>query len=234
MLILALLRNLPKRLRATSWGKPNGLSLFSRKVTIVGSGGIALALLQMLAPFDVEVTIVRRRAEALDDEVVPPNLKNKLRVESFKNLHQVLPQTEVLVLAAALTAETENMIAGKELSLLPKHAIVVNVARGEVIHTDSLVTALQTGQISGAGLDVTAPEPLPQDHPLWKLKRDPGAPYDEELQPDERGNVIITPHTADTPVMIAPLLAMRFANNTRALLEAKGLFEGVVDTEYAY
>ncbi|CAO1613221.1 unnamed protein product [Sympodiomycopsis kandeliae] len=233
-LALALLRNFPKRIRATEWGTSSGLSLFGRKVTIIGAGGITLALLALLAPFDVQVTVLRRRAEPLDDSVIPPQLKSRLKVDSFKTLHDHLPSTEVLFLAAALTADTKGIIGAKEFEALPTHAVVVNVARGEHIQTDALVQAIQKGSVAGVGTDVTAPEPLPSDHPLWKVKREPNAAYEKELPPDEFGNLIITPHTADTATMCGPLLKMRFATNAKALLAGDGKFEGVIDNEHAY
>jgi phosphoglycerate dehydrogenase-like enzyme len=95
-------------------------------------------------------------------------------------------------------------------------AILVNIGRGGLVDTDALVAALSTGRIAGAGVDVTDPEPLPDGHPLWS------AP-----------NVIITPHSADTPAMTAPLLAHRVANNTRAFL-GRGGFDGVVDPAVGY
>lgn len=243
-LILALLRKLPQRIRSTSWAPAAGLSLYNRRVTIVGAGGITLALLSQIAPFSPHVTVLRRRSEPLDDAVVPEGLRRRVKVDSFKQLHDVLPKTEVLVIAAALTPETNGMIGAKELSLLPSHAILVNVARGEHVQTDALVEALRKGKLAGAGIDVTAPEPLPDGHPLWDVEVESEAALkgiDEELRPSgqaktggSRANVIVTPHTADTPAMIRPLLIMRFVANLKALKEGKGKFEGVVDNEHAY
>ncbi|CAO1620388.1 unnamed protein product [Parajaminaea phylloscopi] len=240
-LILALLRKLPQRVRATTWGPSAGLSLFGRRVTIIGAGGITLSLLSQIAPFAPEVTVLRRKAEPLDDEVVPEQLKGRVTVDSFTKLHDILPKTEILVIAAALTPETKGMIGEKELSLLPSHGILVNVARGEHVQTDALVDALRNGTLAGAGIDVTAPEPLPDGHALWNLSVDPAKVdrIDPDLRPDgpngdTRANLIITPHTADTQAMCAPLLVDRFATNAKALLRGDGKFEGVVDTEHAY
>lgn len=240
-LILALLRKIPQRVRAKSWASPAGLSLYGRRVTIVGAGGITLSLLSQIAPFVPEVTVLRRKAEPLDDEVIPEQLKGHIRVDSFTRLHDILPQTEVLVIAAALTPETTGMIGEKELCLLPAHAILVNVARGEHVQTDALVAALRNGTLAGAGVDVTVPEPLPEGHPLWDLSVNPAKidKIDAELRPnglhgDTRANLIVTPHTADTPAMVAPLLVNRFATNAEALARDDGRFEGVVDTEHAY
>ena len=93
-----------------------------------------------------------------------------------------LPGADLVVLALALTAETEGIIAADELALMERHAWLVNVARGRHVVTDDLVAALRDGVIGGAGLDVTDPEPLPDDHPLWSLP-----------------NCIITPHVGNTP-----------------------------------
>jgi phosphoglycerate dehydrogenase-like enzyme len=95
-------------------------------------------------------------------------------------------------------------------------AWLVNVARGRHVVTDALVQSLVRHEIAGAALDVTDPEPLPDDHPLWALS-----------------NCIITPHTADTPEMTAPLLAARIAANV-AHLAAGEPFEGLIDAEAGY
>lgn len=95
-------------------------------------------------------------------------------------------------------------------------AVLVNVARGGLVDTDALVQALASESIAGAGLDVTDPEPLPDGHPLWAEPR-----------------VIITPHSADTPDMTAPLLAERIRANVLAFL-GDGRFEGIVDPGAGY
>ena len=98
-----------------------------------------------------------------------------------------LPGADLVVLALALTPETEGIIAADELSLMEDHAWLVNVARGRHVVTDDLVDALRDGVIGGAGLDVTDPEPLPAGHPLWSLP-----------------NCLITPHVGNTPEMAVP------------------------------
>jgi phosphoglycerate dehydrogenase-like enzyme len=95
-------------------------------------------------------------------------------------------------------------------------AWLVNVARGPHVDTDALVTALRDGAIGGAALDVTDPEPLPDGHPLWELER-----------------CIITPHTADTPEMIEPLLARRIRDNVERFAAGQPLI-GVVDPAAGY
>jgi D-3-phosphoglycerate dehydrogenase len=92
-------------------------------------------------------------------------------------LDQILPRINVLILTAPLTEYTRGMIDARRLALLPRGAVIVNVARGQLVVECDLVAALASGQIHGAALDVTDPEPLPPESPLWDLP-----------------NVIITPH----------------------------------------
>ncbi|WP_425472441.1 D-isomer specific 2-hydroxyacid dehydrogenase family protein [Subtercola boreus] len=207
MLALALLRRIPERVRATSWGESTGDSLYGRNVVIIGAGGIAVELLRLLAPFDVDTTIVRRSADPL------PGAD---RTVASADLDEVLQGADLVIVAAAATPGTRHLIGERQLALMKKTAYLVNIARGGLIDTDALVEALVSGEIAGAGVDVTDPEPLPDGHPLWS------AP-----------NLIITPHSADTPQMIAPLLAARLEQNVTAFL-GDGAFVGVVDPQAGY
>jgi phosphoglycerate dehydrogenase-like enzyme len=207
-LTLALMRVLPKRARATSWNPTEeGRSLYGRTVVIVGAGGIAHELLRLLEPFGVHGVVVRRRADPV------PGASRTLPSEALRD---VLPEADVVVVAAALTAGTRQLIGAAELALLPPTAVLVNVGRGALVDTDALVDALARGLIAGAALDVTDPEPLPASHPLWAEPR-----------------CLITPHMADTPEMTAPLLARRIEENVRAF-HGGGAFVGVVDPALGY
>ena len=207
-LTLALLRLLPKHILATSWAKTKeGTSLFGLEVTIVGAGGIAIELIRLLEPFGVRITVVRRSAEPL---------AGASRTVTSEHLLDVLPDADVVIIAAAATAATAQLIGETELRIMKDTAILVNIARGTLVDTDALAGALASRTISGAGLDVTDPEPLPDGHPLWN----------EPL-------AIITPHVADTPEMVDPLLADRVTANVAAFL-ADGRFEGVVDASAGY
>jgi phosphoglycerate dehydrogenase-like enzyme len=208
MLTLALLREVPKRLSVRSWNPvSSGTSLYGRNVVIVGAGGIAIELLRLLEPFGAQTTVVRR-----GDQPVP-GASSTVRIE---RLDEVLLSADVVILAAALTPETRGLFDARRFTLLKQSAVLVNVARGGLIDTDALIAALQAGTIAGAGVDVTDPEPLPDAHPLW-----------------DAPNLIITPHTADTPEMTAPLLAARVRHNVRAFL-GDGDFAGVVDPAAGY
>ena len=188
-LALAGMRGLGTYARASEWAKPEGRNLIGARVTILGGGGITESLIRLLQPFDCRITVVRNRVAEMDgvDEVL----------ESERYL-DALPDADVVVLALALTPDTEGIIGRNELEVMANHAWLVNVARGRHIVTDDLVWALQNRVIGGAGLDVTDPEPLPADHPLWRMT-----------------NCIITPHVGNTPEMAVPLLSERITTNVR-------------------
>jgi len=109
-----------------------------------------------------------------------------------------LPAADVVILALALTPETEGVIGARQLELMKSTAWLVNVARGGHVDTDALVAALDAESIGGAALDVTDPEPLPDGHALWASPR-----------------CLITPHVANTPEMGLVLLADRVTENVR-------------------
>ena len=206
-LTLAGLRHLPERARARSWGKPAGTSLFDQPVTIVGAGGITIALLRLLEPFRAKVTVVRQR---------PDPLAGAERTLVVDRLHEALTGARVVVLAPALTPRTRHLIGPAELAIMERDAWLINVGRGGLVDTDALVEALRSHDIGGAALDVTDPEPLTTGHPLWGLR-----------------NCLITPHTADTEEMIWPLLAGRITENVRRLATGEQLV-GLVDADTGY
>ncbi|HMK13322.1 MAG TPA: D-isomer specific 2-hydroxyacid dehydrogenase family protein [Acidimicrobiales bacterium] len=206
-LALSGLRGLGTYARASAWTAPSGSNLEGGRVTILGGGGISESLLALLAPFDAHVTVVRKQVHPMDGADV---------VVDSDHLHSTLPGADVVVLALALTPETEGIIGEGELLLMESHAWLINVARGRHVVTDDLVAALRTGVIGGAGLDVTEPEPLPEGHPLWTLP-----------------NCIITPHVGNTPDMAKPLLAERITANVRRWAHHEPLI-GLVDPALGY
>jgi len=206
-LSLAGLRYLHTRITARSWGVPAGTSLYDQKVTILGGGGITSVLLEQLAPFRVDATVVRRK---------PDPLPGAARTVPVSELGDVLPGALVVYLALALTPETTGIIGATELGLMDETAWLVNVARGPHVDTDALVAALTSGSVAGAALDVTDPEPLPDGHPLWDIP-----------------NCIITPHTADTIEMVMPLLAERIRTNVVRFGAGEQLV-GLVDPDAGY
>jgi phosphoglycerate dehydrogenase-like enzyme len=206
-LLLAGLRHLPERARARSWGEPAAETLFDQPVTIVGGGGITVALMRLLEPFRTQVTVVRRSAEPVPGAT---------RTVTSEHLHDALAGARAVVLTLALTPQTRGLIGQQELELMDQQAWLVNIARGGLVDTEALVGALRSGQIGGAALDVTDPEPLPAGHPLWDLP-----------------NCLITPHTADTEQMTQPLLAARITDNVQRLINGQEL-AGQVDPDLGY
>ena len=128
-LALALCKNLHGYARADCWSKPVGRYLADARVTILGGGGIAECLLPLLAPFGCPTVVVRRhdRPVAGADRTATADL-----------LPELLPETDLLVLALALTAETRGIVDTNMLELLPDHALLINVARGRHVVTDDL------------------------------------------------------------------------------------------------
>lgn len=139
-------------------------------VAILGYGGIGREIARRVKAFDARIIVIARtaRTEEFADQVVGSDA-----------LLDVLARSDALVVAAALTAETQGMIGAAAFAALKPSAVLVNVARGGIVDTMAMVEALNTGRLAGAGLDVTDPEPPPPDHPLWSCP-----------------NLIVTPHTA--------------------------------------
>ena len=206
-LALAGMRHVATYSRASQWTGPAGRNLLGAAVTIVGGGGITESLVRLLKPFKCNITVVRRTVENIDgvDTVV-----------GQENLVDALVGADVVFLALSLTPETVGLIGKPELEVMEPHAWIINVARGGHIVTDDLVWALENKVIGGAGLDVTAPEPLPEDHPLWSL-----------------ANCIITPHVGNTPEMAVPLLSARITENVKRFINDEDLI-GLVDVRNGY
>ncbi|MBV1892471.1 MAG: D-isomer specific 2-hydroxyacid dehydrogenase family protein [Ilumatobacteraceae bacterium] len=204
---IAGLRSLNTYARADNWTRPAGVNLLKGRVTILGGGGITESLVRLLQPWKCHITVVRNRVRAMD------GVDDVLEAERFAD---GLPGADLVVLALPLTAHTEGMFSHEEFGLMEEHAWIVNVARGKHIVTDDLVEALRSGAIGGAGLDVTDPEPLPDEHPLWSLP-----------------NCIITPHVGNTPDMAIPLLSARVTENVRRFGAGDNLI-GLVDVDAGY
>ncbi|TAN31787.1 hydroxyacid dehydrogenase [bacterium] len=196
-MILASLRDIPSLARRRAWIEVVGGSLYDSRITIVGAGGITGALLPLLAPFRVSVTVVRRHPTAVD---------GANGTWGQDRLLEALSAADCVVLACALTAQTAGMIGARELEAMPKHALLVNVARGALVRTGELVAALERGLIGGAALDVTDPEPLPKDHPLWGMD-----------------NVLITPHSANPDERGRGPLAELVRDNVRRFADGRTL-----------
>jgi phosphoglycerate dehydrogenase-like enzyme len=206
-LALAGMRHLDRYARAGRWTAQAGINLIGARVTILGGGGIAEALLRLLAPFRADVTVVRTTPRPMDGAT---------RVLPVADTDAALVGARLVVLALPLTPATRGVMDRRRLGLLAPGACLVNVARGEHVVTDDLVAALSDGTLGAAGVDVTDPEPLPDGHPLWSLP-----------------NAIVTPHTANTAAMGRPLLAARVRENVRRWVTGEPLL-GLVDPARGY
>jgi D-3-phosphoglycerate dehydrogenase len=153
-LMLAGIRRIADCARAQTWTEPPVRPFDGSTVAIVGTGAIGGALIDLLAPFDVEVLAVTRRGR---NGTLP-----------IDRLPEVLPRADFVVIAAPATPATRHLIGAAELEAMRADAWLVNVSRGSLVDTDALVAALAAGSIGGAALDVTEPEPLPDGHPLWR------------------------------------------------------------------
>jgi phosphoglycerate dehydrogenase-like enzyme len=173
--------------------------LTGRRVLIVGAGSIGRAIEERMAPFGVTVTRVARTA------------RPDRGVHAVDELGSLLPYAEVVVLVVPLTDRTRGMVDAAFLAALPDGALVVNAARGPVVDTAALLTELASGRISAA-LDVTDPEPLPADHPLWELP-----------------NVLITPHIGGAVAGLLPRAYGLVGAQLRRLAAGEPLVNRVVD-----
>ncbi len=188
-----------RRQRRREWRHFQSRELGDSTVTIVGMGSIGHAVTERLQGFGVETIAVRHspEKETPTDEVVG---------YEPEAVHGALARSDYVVIACPLTETTRGLIDAEAFATMEPHSVLVNMARGPIVDTDALVTALQKNAIRGAALDVTDPEPLPEDHPLWTL-----------------GNVLITPHTGGHTPQHWPRLADIVAHNVRAHEEGSEL-----------
>jgi phosphoglycerate dehydrogenase-like enzyme len=179
-LLIALARNFPDSVRHQDravwsqqqlWDVHPLTELHGKLLLIVGYGSIGHELARGAKAFDMRVWGVSRTGKgdaALAEKIVP-----------VSQLREVLPHADYVVISAPETPETHHLIGAEELALLKPTAYLLNVARGSLLDQSALMAALEKRKMAGAALDVTDPEPLPADHPLWR------AP-----------NLFLTPHTS--------------------------------------
>lgn len=201
-LAIAAQRGLPEAFAAQRegrWFNPILTPLADRKVLVVGAGSLADAVVARLAPFEVEVTLVARTARQDRRHIV----------HGIEELPELLAGAEIVILTVPLDKSTANLIDAAALAQMPDGALLINVARGKVVDTDALLAELRSGRLRAA-LDVTYPEPLPPDHPLWQ------AP-----------NTIITAHQGGNSEATYPRVAALVRRQLQHLLDGEPL-ENVV------
>jgi phosphoglycerate dehydrogenase-like enzyme len=194
-LLLGLLRGIPtffrQALKKEFVRRPTD-DLRGKRVGIVGLGGNGRRLAELLVPFQVTVNATDYypvRKPATVEELWPADC-----------LHDLAATSDILILCLPLNANTHRLIDASVLGRMPQGSYLINVARGQVVDEPALITALQNGQLAGAGLDVTYVEPLPEESPLWELP-----------------NVLITPH-------VGAQAASRVDDSTRLACENLGRF----------
>jgi phosphoglycerate dehydrogenase-like enzyme len=157
-LTIASLRGFPDFVRnqdKSSWVHVKNKSINDRRIGIIGFGSIGSTIAKMLSGFSVEI--------------LPFTQSGRDNTTAISDLDKHLPTLDVVILILPLTAESKHLFNAKRLSLMKDGALLVNVARGPIVDTDALVKELNSGRITAA-VDVTDPEPLPSDHPLWQAK----------------------------------------------------------------
>ncbi len=182
-LILAAQRGIPEAVRAQDPGEWAPLagrsSLADRAVLLLGYGGIGRAVARRLAGFEVaRITAVASRPRAGDEYVS--------EVHGVDELPALLPHHDIVVVATPLSDATRGLVDAHFLARMPDGALLVNVARGGVVRTDAVVAECSSGRLRAA-VDVTDPEPLPSDHPLWHTQ-----------------GVLITPHIGGPSTAFEP------------------------------
>jgi phosphoglycerate dehydrogenase-like enzyme len=187
--------------------RPTLVSLEATTVVLLGFGTIGQRIAALLKPFGARVVAVAQTARTHPDVE---------RIVPVAQLDTLLADAGALVAALPANPATTRLIDARRLAMLPKHAVVVNVGRGETFDEHALAEALRAGRLAGAGLDVFEREPLPEDSPLWSLD-----------------NTIVSPHVAGMGrSRLFERLASQCAENARRLVGGQPL-EGLVEVACA-
>ncbi|RNI21422.1 2-hydroxyacid dehydrogenase [Flexivirga caeni] len=206
-LAIAAQRGIPQAVRAQEhgeWQRMAGLpSLADRHALIIGYGSIGAQIARRLEPMEVSITAVASTARGGDDIVDA--------VHGVDELPELLPDHDVVFLILPLTDATRHLVDAAFLARMPRNSLLVNVARGGVVDTDALVEACRAGHVRAA-LDVTDPEPLPEDHPLWTTE-----------------GALITPHVGGATTAFEPR-ALRFLRTALAGYVSDGTLRTAVAT----
>ena len=227
MLILAISRRLPQLLelqRERTWQPLQGVELRELTIGVVGYGSIGLAVASLAGAFGARVIALRRNLDgkpepvpsAAEPDEAFPFLPSPDRIVGPDGLHELLAESDIVVLAAPLTPETDGLIDEAALASMRPDAWLVNIARGRLIDDRALLRALGEHRIGGAALDTLSEEPLPSSSPYYDL-----------------ANVIVTPHTAWSSARVLDRSVELFCDNLRRFAAAEPL-RNVVDPTAGY
>lgn len=209
-LLLAGARRVGYYARATSWDQSDKelvRTVAGSTVLVVGAGGIGGLTTHYLDCLGADVIAVTRSGSPV------VGARESRRADE---LAELWPRADFVVIATPASADATHIVDAAALAAMRDDTWIVNVGRGDAIDTDALVAALEAGAIGGAGLDVTSPEPLPDDHPLWTLP-----------------NVVITPHVANPGRIQLPPLLQVITDNVARFAAGQQL-AGLVDLEKGY
>ncbi len=198
LLMLALNRNFPEVVRNQDrcvWERWPGKLLWKKKIGILGVGIIGEEIAKKAKAFGMEVygiDIIRRELDCIDAFYGP------------EQIVEVASKVDYLVIVAPRTPQTEKLIDSKVLSAMKPTAFLLNLGRGEIVDEEALIEVLKKGKIAGAGLDTFWQEPLPKEHPFWKMK-----------------NVIVSPHVAGMSDIYVEQAITIFEENLRRFLKGE-------------
>ncbi|MEO7962807.1 MAG: D-2-hydroxyacid dehydrogenase, partial [Gemmatimonadaceae bacterium] len=187
--------------RDRRWERFAGADLEGQTLVVVGVGRVGTEVARLGKALGMRVVGVKRSTIG----VAPKDLHLDV-LYAPTELHHALAHAQNLVLIAPHTSETERMIGARELALLPRGAVFINIGRGALVDEPALIEHLRSGHLLGAGLDVFAEEPLPVESPLWTMD-----------------NVIVSPHSASTSYRENERITDLFCHNLRRYMDGKPL-----------
>jgi phosphoglycerate dehydrogenase-like enzyme len=197
--------------RAHVWRRHAGEEVAGKVVAVVGAGRIGREAARLLRALDAHVVgVVRTIADRTPGDV------HADEIAAIGDLDAILPRLDAVVLATPHTPETDGLLDARRIGLLPERAIVVNIARGDVVDEAALAGALAAGRLRGAALDVFTTEPPPESSPFWDLP-----------------NVLVSPHSASTVAEENDRIVEIFCENLQAYLAGRPL-RNVLDPDLLY
>src|SRR6478735_3298648 len=215
-LMLAFARKLPYLVReqeqhrwSSEVGRVSSFELTGQTMLIVGLGKIGEQLAIRTRGMQMRVLATRRRVEI-------ERLSAADEVFALSELPERIGEADHVAITLPLTHDTEGLFTAELIARMKPGAYLYNIGRGSIIDQDAMIAALQSGQLGGAGLDVTTPEPLPADSPLWDMP-----------------NVIITPHTSGSSPMLMERAVALWTDNLNRFFAGEPL-KNVVDLDAGY